>query len=98
MAFKKNRTPKFPVATDSWRMRGVTTMATIISTTAPQRSERGARLKNAHQTTIPNPPKNLLPDELTSLVPRGFAVSYYLFVTNSLGTRRISLFAIGQAN
>ncbi len=37
-------------------MRGVATSATIIRTTAPQRSDQGARLKNAHHTTTANPP------------------------------------------
>lgn len=36
-----------------------------------------------------------LPQTLTDLVPHDFDASYYLFVSNSIGTHRISLFAIG---
>ena len=39
-------------------MRGVAPSATIIRTMAPQRSNPGARLKKAHQTTIANPAKS----------------------------------------
>jgi DNA-binding beta-propeller fold protein YncE len=37
-----------------------------------------------------------LPDRLASLVPEDFNARYFLFVSNSGGTRRISLFAIGE--
>ena len=37
-------------------MRDVANSATIIRTTAPKRSDQGARLKNTHHTTIANPP------------------------------------------
>jgi DNA-binding beta-propeller fold protein YncE len=37
-----------------------------------------------------------LPDPLASLVPDDFDAVYFLFVTNSIGTKRISLFAIGR--
>ena len=43
-----------PVAMETWMMRDVATSATIIKARAPQRSERGARLKNAHHTTMAN--------------------------------------------
>ena len=36
-----------------------------------------------------------LPEHLTRLVPADFDAHYYLFVTNSIGRKRISLFAIG---
>jgi len=36
-----------------------------------------------------------LPDRLTKLVPDDFDAKYYLFTTNSLGSKRISLFAVG---
>ena len=38
-----------------------------------------------------------LPDALTSLVPEHFDAEYYLFVTNSVGSKRIALFAVGAA-
>ena len=50
--------PIIPVAIDWWMMRDVAASATIISTTAPQRSDRGAREKNAHHTTTANPPRS----------------------------------------
>ena len=37
-----------------------------------------------------------LPDSLASLVPPDFAANYFLFVTNTVGPKRINLFAIGQ--
>ena len=37
-----------------------------------------------------------LPNRLTSLVPADFNARYFLFVSNSVGSRRISLFAIGE--
>ena len=36
-----------------------------------------------------------LPDVLASLTPSDFNAKYYLFVTNGIGYRRISLFAVG---
>ena len=47
-----------PFAIEASTMRLVATMATIIRTTAPQRSTQGARLKKAHHTTIANAPKS----------------------------------------
>ena len=38
-----------------------------------------------------------LPDRLTALVPRDFAARYYLFVTNAVGKKRVSLFAVGES-
>ncbi len=38
-----------------------------------------------------------LPDRLGSLVPANFQPAYFLFVTNTIGTKRISLFALGSA-
>lgn len=38
-----------------------------------------------------------LPDSIARLVPSGFRASYYVFVTNTVGRRRINLFAIGSA-
>ncbi len=55
-------------------MRGVTTTATIIRTTAPQRSERGARLKNAHHTTTASPPMNPLATPMMLVVDPGAMV------------------------
>jgi sugar lactone lactonase YvrE len=37
-----------------------------------------------------------LPDRLASLVPADFNARYFLFVSNSVGSRRISLFAVGE--
>jgi hypothetical protein len=37
-----------------------------------------------------------LPANITALVPPDFDARYYLFVTNTIGTRRISLYAIGE--
>lgn len=37
-----------------------------------------------------------LPANLESLVPADFAAQYYLFVTNTIGGKRINLFAIGK--
>src|SRR5262249_2045244 len=45
-----------PLAIDSWTMRDVANNPTIIRTTAPSRSDQGARLKKTHHTTIANPP------------------------------------------
>ena len=57
-----NNIPPGAVAIDSWRTREVANIATTISTTAPTRSDHGARLKNTHHTTIANaatsPPSN----------------------------------------
>ena len=36
-----------------------------------------------------------LPDRLASIVPEGFDARYFLFVTNTVGPKRISLFAVG---
>ncbi len=44
--------PIIPVAIDLSMKRAVTIDAATIKGIAPQRSSRGARLKNAHQTTI----------------------------------------------
>src|SRR5271157_428173 len=52
-----NIIPIIPVAIEGWRKRGVAKSATIMRTTAPQRSNRGARLKKAHHTTTANQPK-----------------------------------------
>ena len=38
-----------------------------------------------------------LPPRLTALVPGDFDARYFLFVANSMGERRISLFAVGQS-
>ena len=38
-----------------------------------------------------------LPETITSMVPDDFRADYYFFVTNSVGTKRISLFAVGSA-
>ncbi len=38
-----------------------------------------------------------LPDRLSTLVPADFEVSYYLFTTSSVGSKRISLFAVGAS-
>ncbi|UCC29543.1 MAG: hypothetical protein JSU86_15230 [Phycisphaerales bacterium] len=38
-----------------------------------------------------------LPDRLASLVPDGFHPTYFLFITNTIGAKRISLFALGSA-
>ncbi len=38
-----------------------------------------------------------LPDRLASLVPTDFAARYYLFMTNGFGSKRISLFAVGES-
>jgi hypothetical protein len=40
---------------------------------------------------------NTLPLHLRSLVPHHFQPSYYLFSTNTVGEKRINLFAIGQS-
>jgi hypothetical protein len=37
-----------------------------------------------------------LPESISSLVPADFRADYYLFVCNTVGVRRISLFAIGR--
>ena len=37
-----------------------------------------------------------LPESLGSLVPDEFLADYYLFVANSIGTKRISLYAVGS--
>ena len=38
-----------------------------------------------------------LPPELASVVPDDFLAHYFLFVSNAVGTRRISLYAVGTA-
>lgn len=38
-----------------------------------------------------------LPHSIADLVPDDFQAAYYLFVTNTVGTRRINLFAIGTS-
>jgi DNA-binding beta-propeller fold protein YncE len=35
-----------------------------------------------------------LPDAVASLVPADFAASYFVFVTNTIGTKRIGLYAV----
>ena len=40
---------------------------------------------------------DLLPDTITSRVRDGFDVDYFFFVTNTVGTKRISLFAVVSA-
>jgi hypothetical protein len=37
-----------------------------------------------------------VPDRVAGLVPAGFSADYFLFVSNSIGDRRISLYAIGE--
>ena len=37
-----------------------------------------------------------LPESISGLVPADFRADYYLFVGNTIGVRRISLFAIGR--
>ncbi len=39
-----------------------------------------------------------LPEKHASLVPTGFDAGYFLFTTNTIGTKRISLFAVGSTN
>lgn len=39
-----------------------------------------------------------LPDSITSHVPDGFEVDHYFFVTNTVGRKRIALFAVGSAH
>ena len=51
-----NNIPCAPVAIDLSTMRDVANIAAIIRTTAPKRSDHGARLKNTHHRTIANPP------------------------------------------
>jgi len=41
---------------------------------------------------------NTLPDPIAGLVPDDFHATYFVFVTNSTGSRRISLFAVGSAS
>ncbi|MFQ5460989.1 MAG: hypothetical protein ACE5E5_00005 [Phycisphaerae bacterium] len=38
-----------------------------------------------------------LPPNITRLVPEGFQADYFFFVTNSVGSPRINLFAVGRA-
>ncbi len=38
-----------------------------------------------------------LPEVLSGLVPAGFDAQYFLFVTNTIGSRRISLYAVGRS-
>lgn len=38
-----------------------------------------------------------LPETITSLVPEDFAADYFVFVTNSIGIKRVSLFAVGRS-
>src|ERR1022692_1664609 len=51
-----NNIPCAPVAIDTSTMRFVANSATIISPTAPTRSDQGARLRNNHQRMTANPP------------------------------------------
>ena len=37
-----------------------------------------------------------LPESITALVPADFRADYYLFISNTLGSRRLSLFAVGH--
>ena len=39
-----------------------------------------------------------LPEPLATLVPRQFAAGYFFFVSNTIGEKRINLFAVGEAN
>ena len=55
-------------------MRGVATSATIIRTAAPQRSARGARLKNAHHTATTSPPMNPVATPMRLVVDPGAMV------------------------
>ncbi len=57
MAATKNIAPWPAVAIDTSTIGRVAASPTIIRTMAPQRSVRGARLKNAHHTATPNPPR-----------------------------------------
>ena len=36
-----------------------------------------------------------LPDRLAAMVPDGFGAQYFVFLTNTVGTKRVSLYAIG---
>ena len=56
MEYMPNMNPIIPVAIDLSMRRDVTSHATIIRTIAPQRSNTGARLKNAHHTRTANAP------------------------------------------
>ena len=56
MAHRGNMNPIIPVAIERSMMRDVANIAASTKTTAPQRSDPGARLKNAHHMTIANPP------------------------------------------
>ena len=39
-----------------------------------------------------------LPEALAALVPPDFSADYYVFVTNTVAAKRISLYAIGQGS
>jgi DNA-binding beta-propeller fold protein YncE len=39
---------------------------------------------------------SMLPERLSLLVPADFEAAYYLFTTNAIGSKRISLFAVGS--
>jgi hypothetical protein len=54
MAMMGNMLPIIAVRIEMWTKGHVTTSATTISTTAPTRSNQGARLKNNHHTRIAN--------------------------------------------
>ncbi|MFC1539174.1 hypothetical protein ACFL6H_07110 [Candidatus Latescibacterota bacterium] len=53
--YTKNIIPCNPVIIDSWVKNDVTVSASIMRTKAPQRSKRGARLKNTHHKTSAKP-------------------------------------------
>ena len=56
MEYMTNMNPIIPVRIETWTMRDVAPIATIIRGRAPQRSNLGARLKKTHHTTIANAP------------------------------------------
>src|ERR1017187_9273158 len=51
-----NNIPCAPVAIDTWMRREVPNSATTIRTTAPKRSDHGARLRKTHQARTAKPP------------------------------------------
>ena len=71
-----NIIPIMPVAIDTWMTRDVATIATIIRTMAPKRSDQGARLKKTHHTTIANPPTS------PPITPKGMASGSTMGTTN----------------
>ncbi len=38
-----------------------------------------------------------VPEAIASLVPKDFQVDYYFFVSNAIGAKRMSVFAVGSA-